>query len=205
MSRMTLYDESGHKRTLCNCKYQKIERGKYKVFSDRFRIGMIIVGDDPSEIQCEKTADATDANITIDSAGTYNIKDSFGKTICTIKVNNVAQEVPQDASQDDHDGREVAHEDEHEVDRDAEHEVDRDADQDDQQGALLKELMMKESELKMGNNDELTESSTESLTQSSTESSMQSLTQAPTETQTDTQTQSSTQSSPDMETQTSDQ
>ena len=180
MSRMTLYDESGHKRTLCNCKYQKIERGKYKVFSDRFRIGMIIVGDDPSEIQCEKTDDATDANITIDSAGTYNIKDSFGKTICTIKVNTVANEVPQDASQDEHDNREVEHDAEHED----EHDDDREDDQDDQQGALLKALMMKEIELKVGNNDELTESLTDTQTQSSTESLTQSSMQAPTDTQT---------------------
>ena len=96
MNRMVLHDEEGHKRTLCNCRYQKIERGKYKVYNDRFRIGMIIVGDNPSEITCEKTEDTVDANITIDSAGTYNIKDSFGKIICTIKVNTESSEVQQD-------------------------------------------------------------------------------------------------------------
>ena len=133
MSRMVLYDEDGHKRTLCNCKYQKVASGKYKVYSDRFRIGMIIVGDNPSEITCEKTEGTVDANITIDSAGTYNMKDSFGKTICTIKVNTESSKAQIDDQRD-------AQQDEREDERE-------DAQQDDQQGILLKTLMTNLSEL----------------------------------------------------------
>ena len=94
MNKAVLTNETGKRKTLCNCKYEKIQSGNYKISINNTGIGKITVGDKPTEMKCEELTDGTNTivnkEITVNSTNTkkvFALKDSFGKTVYTFGIN----------------------------------------------------------------------------------------------------------------------
>ena len=87
MNKAVFINEKGISKRLCNCKYEKLKSGKYRIIHDNEGIGKIIVGDKPNEMKCEKVIVDAEPNMNITENGLYVLKDSFNNIVYTLNIN----------------------------------------------------------------------------------------------------------------------